>query len=205
MHPSIELLRGHALLNGAGQAAEVVPFSVESLPKEPVARFRALFAARPEWKIDDLNPYLDGLQVGWSALVPGLCQRGIDMRISSMPIACMSKHCLQVITLMMELQQSAMTPLDTFIARTISENVSLANSLLKLALVSDSPALRKSADAQFLVAAMAKLARGLCKCLTLACMKQTQRLQAKTVCFSVEMSCLASGIADAMVKCAITP
>lgn len=68
-HPSIELLRGHVLLTGAGQAAGIVPFSVESLPKEPVARFRALFAARPEWNIDDLKPYLDGLQVGCSALL----------------------------------------------------------------------------------------------------------------------------------------
>ncbi|KAK9832280.1 hypothetical protein WJX74_005311 [Apatococcus lobatus] len=63
IHPSIELLRGHVLLDGAGEAAEIVPFSVESLPKEPMARFKALFAARPEWRIEDLNPYLDGLQV----------------------------------------------------------------------------------------------------------------------------------------------
>ena len=60
----MELLRGHALLTGTGEAAKIMPFSVESLPKEPVARFRALFAAYPEWKIEDLNPYLDGLQAG---------------------------------------------------------------------------------------------------------------------------------------------
>ena len=61
--PSLELLRGHALFNGAGNSGEIVSFPVEALPKEPVARFAALFIARPEWKIKDLNPYLEGLQV----------------------------------------------------------------------------------------------------------------------------------------------
>ncbi len=67
--PSLDLLRGHALFDGVGDAAEVISFPVESLPKDPAARFPALFAARPEWKLEDLSPYLEGLQVITIAVV----------------------------------------------------------------------------------------------------------------------------------------
>ena len=61
--PSLELLRGQALLDGTGDCAEVVCFPVDSLPKDPAARFAAVFAARAEWKLEDLVPYLEDLQV----------------------------------------------------------------------------------------------------------------------------------------------
>ena len=66
----MELLEGHALFNGVGDSAEIISFPVDSMPKEPGARFAALFAARPEWKLEDLNPYLEGLQVICSMLHP---------------------------------------------------------------------------------------------------------------------------------------
>ena len=61
-HPSLELLRGRALLDGSGDGAEISSFPIDSLPKDPKARFAALFAVRPEWKLEDLTPYLEGLQ-----------------------------------------------------------------------------------------------------------------------------------------------
>ena len=49
-------------------------FPADALPAAPVARFAALFEARPRWAADDIAPFLDGVQVGTrdSVIAPGV-------------------------------------------------------------------------------------------------------------------------------------
>jgi sister chromatid cohesion protein DCC1 len=39
-------------------------FPAESLPVEPGARFAALFGLRPRWTREELDPFLEGWEVG---------------------------------------------------------------------------------------------------------------------------------------------
>ncbi|CAK0780439.1 hypothetical protein CVIRNUC_005054 [Coccomyxa viridis] len=58
------MLRGEALVEGRPGAEDcILALSVADLPTEPGARFAELFAARPQWELRDLEPYLADLQV----------------------------------------------------------------------------------------------------------------------------------------------
>ena len=46
----------------------ILALSVADLPTEPGARFAELFAARPQWELRDLEPYLADLQVSTQLL-----------------------------------------------------------------------------------------------------------------------------------------
>jgi hypothetical protein len=48
---------------GRGGDALVRLFPVVELPSDPEARFAALFAQRPRWEADELEPYLAGMAV----------------------------------------------------------------------------------------------------------------------------------------------
>ena len=43
---------------GAGADRWLHAFSVRELPKSPAERFKALFAERPRWTRDEIEPYL---------------------------------------------------------------------------------------------------------------------------------------------------
>jgi len=49
---------------GKGSAAMVHPLSVRQLPINPKQRFERLFAFKPQWEATELEPYLQGMQVG---------------------------------------------------------------------------------------------------------------------------------------------
>ncbi len=78
--PSQDMLRGEALVEGAASSsaggssrrgsedgaagvAKVRHFPASALPRDPAARFAALFAARGRWVRADLEPYLAGMCV----------------------------------------------------------------------------------------------------------------------------------------------
>lgn len=63
MSVSEDLLCGKALYTSSGQDQFVRHFPAKSLPKEPVARFAQLFAAKNEWLLPELEPFLQGIQV----------------------------------------------------------------------------------------------------------------------------------------------
>ena len=56
-----KLLRGLALVEKAADGSEgtVRPFRASRLPKTPKERFAALFALKPRWTMDELEPYLE--------------------------------------------------------------------------------------------------------------------------------------------------
>lgn len=61
--PSLSFLRGHALFEPNARGEEMIRyFSTLDLPRDPGARFRAIFAARERWTIEELDPYLEGIQ-----------------------------------------------------------------------------------------------------------------------------------------------
>ena len=63
------MLRGEALVEGSAGAEDcILALSVADLPTEPGARFAELFAARPQWELHDLEPYLADLQVSTQLL-----------------------------------------------------------------------------------------------------------------------------------------
>ena len=63
------MLRGEALVEGSPGAEDcILALSVADLPTEPGARFAELFAARPQWELRDLEPYLADLQVSTQLL-----------------------------------------------------------------------------------------------------------------------------------------
>ena len=64
MTPHQDMLAGEALIEESGGEQIVRRLSVKQLPKDASARFAELFAIRPRWYMQDLQPYLEGLQVG---------------------------------------------------------------------------------------------------------------------------------------------
>jgi len=61
MEPHIDMLRGLALLEEAGQRTTLKMLTLEQLPHDTVSRFRLLFGMRSKWTREDLQPYLEGL------------------------------------------------------------------------------------------------------------------------------------------------
>lgn len=57
------MLRGDALGEDVAGARILTYFPVSTLPEEPAHRFRLLFAAKPHWTREEIEPYLHGLQV----------------------------------------------------------------------------------------------------------------------------------------------
>ncbi len=58
IEPSIEMLRGEALVEKLGPESWLQLYSISSLPTKPADRFSALFKERAKWEWDDLEPYL---------------------------------------------------------------------------------------------------------------------------------------------------
>lgn len=58
------VLRGEVLPLAAAEGPSLKAFPAAALPREPSARFDALFAERPCWLWADLEPYVQGMQVG---------------------------------------------------------------------------------------------------------------------------------------------
>ncbi|GAX81990.1 hypothetical protein CEUSTIGMA_g9418.t1 [Chlamydomonas eustigma] len=63
MQPSLESLKGEVLMTGKSQNTQVKAFPLSALPREPAKRFAALFAERPKWNADDMEPYISDLKV----------------------------------------------------------------------------------------------------------------------------------------------
>ena len=63
MEPKEEMLVGEVLTQETASGKIVRRFSAGSLPKDPARRFAELFAARPRWRMADLQPFLKGIQV----------------------------------------------------------------------------------------------------------------------------------------------
>ena len=63
MEPREEMLVGEVLPEETGGGKIVRRFSAGSLPKDPARRFAELFAARPRWRMAELQPFLKGIQV----------------------------------------------------------------------------------------------------------------------------------------------
>ena len=61
MEPSIDMLRGLALLEETGSRTTLRMLTVDELPHDTASRFRFLFGVRSKWAREDLQPYLDGL------------------------------------------------------------------------------------------------------------------------------------------------
>lgn len=61
---SIDMLKSEVLIENVGGELILKYFPIERLPKDPVQRFKQLFAVRPKWQLADLEPFLAGLQVG---------------------------------------------------------------------------------------------------------------------------------------------
>jgi len=61
MEPTVEMLKGLALLDAAGPRTTMRMLTTEDLPADPAGRFRKLFAMRPKWTREDLQPYLSGV------------------------------------------------------------------------------------------------------------------------------------------------
>lgn len=64
MTPVLSMLRGMAIQEDTGTQKLVKLFSVHQLPSEPAARFKAVFQEQAQWSWQDLQPYVEGLQVG---------------------------------------------------------------------------------------------------------------------------------------------
>jgi hypothetical protein len=56
-------------LVGKGSSAMVQPLSIRQLPINPKQRFERLFAFKPQWEASELEPYLQGMQVGRTSCV----------------------------------------------------------------------------------------------------------------------------------------
>ena len=54
---------------GKGSSAIVQPLSIRQLPINPKQRFERLFAFKPQWEASELEPYLQGMQVGRTSCV----------------------------------------------------------------------------------------------------------------------------------------
>mmetsp|Transcript_38649 Transcript_38649/g.74100 ORF Transcript_38649/g.74100 Transcript_38649/m.74100 type:complete len:437 (-) Transcript_38649:294-1604(-) len=62
IEPALDMLRGEALVETVGLEKFLVNFRADTLPRQPAARFDALFGQRARWEWDDLHPYLEGIQ-----------------------------------------------------------------------------------------------------------------------------------------------
>ncbi len=63
MTPDLSMLRGMAVQEDTGTQKLVKLFNVQQLPCEPAARFKAVFLERAQWSWQDLQPYVEDLQV----------------------------------------------------------------------------------------------------------------------------------------------
>ena len=63
MNPDLGMLRGLAVQEDAGTHKLVKLFAVHQLSCEPTARFKAVFQERAQWSWQDLQPYVEDLQV----------------------------------------------------------------------------------------------------------------------------------------------
>ena len=63
MAPDLSMLRGMAVQEDTGTQKLVKLFNVQQLPCEPAARFKAVFQERAQWSWQDLQPYVEDLQV----------------------------------------------------------------------------------------------------------------------------------------------
>lgn len=63
MLPTLSMLRGIAIQEDTGSNQFVKLFDVAQLPSEPAARFKAVFQENPTWLWQDLQPYIEDLQV----------------------------------------------------------------------------------------------------------------------------------------------
>lgn len=58
IRPSMDMLKGEALVDRLGTSSWVKGFSRSRLPTKPADRFAALFKERPRWVLEDLQHYL---------------------------------------------------------------------------------------------------------------------------------------------------
>ena len=58
------MLAGEVLIDTVGGEQIIASFPSEKLPKDPEARFLALFKAKQLWPARDLMPFLRTIQVG---------------------------------------------------------------------------------------------------------------------------------------------
>ncbi|DBB04781.1 TPA: hypothetical protein ACH3X3_010078 [Trebouxia sp. C0006] len=63
MTPDLSMLRGIPVQEDTGTQKLVKLFNVQQLPCEPAARFKAVFQERAQWSWQDLQPYVEDLQV----------------------------------------------------------------------------------------------------------------------------------------------
>ena len=63
MLPDLAMLRGIAVQEDTGSQQLVKLFDVRQLPTEPAARFKAVFQERSTWLWQELQPYIEDLQV----------------------------------------------------------------------------------------------------------------------------------------------
>jgi len=63
MTPDLSMLRGLSVQEDTGTQKLVKLFNVQQLPCEPAARFKAVFLERAQWSWQDLQPYVEDLQV----------------------------------------------------------------------------------------------------------------------------------------------
>lgn len=63
MLPTFSMLRSIAVQEDTGTQQLVKLFDVHQLPTEPAARFKAVFQEKPTWLWQDLQPYIEDLQV----------------------------------------------------------------------------------------------------------------------------------------------
>ena len=72
MLPDLAMLRGIAVQEDTGSQQLVKLFDVRHLSTEPAARFKAVFQERPTWLWQELQPYIEDLQVQPSLSMSGL-------------------------------------------------------------------------------------------------------------------------------------
>lgn len=79
------MLRGLALLDKNSSRTMLRMFTTDSLAYDTATRFRKLFAMRPKWTREDLQPYLAGV------LEPGQTEDQLLLKYARVLQACQGK------------------------------------------------------------------------------------------------------------------
>lgn len=84
MRPDVAMLKAEILTETLSGERIIKYFPVSRLSKVPEQRFAQLFQARPRWELQDLEPFLQSLQVGAFLWVLGQLHLGQNAALSLM-------------------------------------------------------------------------------------------------------------------------
>lgn len=80
-------------VSGKGASAVVRPLSIRQLPINPKQRFERLFAVKPQWEAAELEPYLQGMQVGKQEMKKGGRKRLKQIKLARIAVRSNKRAC----------------------------------------------------------------------------------------------------------------